>query len=128
MSVWGRFIKGTLRLKHIDVVLQLASSGPMTLAEMSRSSGRAPESIRNDLNKLGDTDSHGKPGDRLIEKVRFDDRKGLFFQLSARGHLAVREVQAAIEEDENPDFYSFADDDDDGMMGDWMASRSLVRG
>jgi hypothetical protein len=128
LMVWQRFIKGTVRLKHMLVILEITINGPLTLAELSKRLNREPESVRNDLNKLGDTDSHGKPGDRLVEKVRFEDRKGLFFKLTARGELAVQEVMAALEEREEPDFYSFADEGDCDMMGDWMASRDFVRG
>jgi DNA-binding MarR family transcriptional regulator len=127
-SVWQRFIKGTARLKHVTTLVALYRCGPMTLAGLSKASDRAPESVRNDLNKLGDIDSHGKPGDRLVQKVRFEDRKGLFFKLTARGELAVEEAMAALEEQEEPDFYLFADEDDCGMMGDWMSSRDFVRG
>ncbi|GFE75186.1 hypothetical protein [Novosphingobium sp. TCA1] len=127
-GAWRRFISGAARLKHISIVVDLSINGPSTLADLSKRFNRAPESVRNDLNKLGDTDSHGKAGDRLVEKVRFEDRKGLYFQLSARGHLAIEEVEAALKEQEEPDFYSFADEDDGGMMGGWLNSRSFVRG
>jgi DNA-binding MarR family transcriptional regulator len=127
-NVWQRFIKGTARLKHVSSIVALYRDGPMTLAGLSKVLDRDPESVRNDLHKLGDIDSHGKPGDRLVQKVRFDDRKGLFFKLTARGELAVEEAMAALEEQQEPDFYSFADEDDCGMMGDWMCSRDFVRG
>lgn len=124
---WERFIKNA-HPRHYDAVTFLAANGPSSLIEIANAVDISPDTARRDLKKLGETTARGAQGDRLVEKVRLEDRKGLFFQLTARGRVAVKEVAEAIEEDENPDFYSFADDEDGGMMGEWMAARSFVRG
>lgn len=89
MRTLMRFMKADAPARRVQVFLHVAMFGPSALDEVSRNVKAAPGTVYDDLRALGETDSRGKAGRRLVKEIASSIGGPHSYVITSRGQMAV---------------------------------------
>lgn len=128
-------LRGNAPFRILQVLFRLAQHGPETVAEIAKALEVPQSAVMEDLTALRRSSSNSKVFYNLVQEIQpVTKGKPSCYRLSKRADKMMddldyrMQVYALPEDDAAPSLAVGFDDDLDEPLGDWEASRDLVRG